>query len=60
MKKVVFSILIALVLTTGFSQLIPIPIEQKVQQSALIVEGRVIGQKSLLADNCEVYTENRV
>ena len=60
MKKVAFSILLAFLSTTGFSQLIPIPIEQKIQQSALVLEGKVVGQKSFVADDGEVYTENRI
>ncbi len=45
---------------TIYSQLIPIPLEQKIGQSELIVEGKVVGQISYTAPNGEIYTENEI
>lgn len=46
--------------TNCYSQYIPIPINQKVEQSDLIIEGKVIGQKTFIGLDDEVYTENKI
>lgn len=61
MKKVLSAIIIiASTAFVGFGQYSPITIEQKTEQSDLIVEGKVIGQRTFIGKGEEVYTENRL
>lgn len=60
MKKILATIIIiASTAIVGFGQYTPIPIQQKIEQSNLIVEGKVIGQRTFVGKDEEVYTENR-
>lgn len=60
-SQILISILVLSILATTDlkAQLYKIPFEQKLENSELIVEGKVIGQTSYIA-NEEVYTENLI
>ena len=55
-----FSLLFFILLFTSKvnAQLIQVPLDYKKEQSKLIIEGKVIEQKSFEADDGEIYTEN--
>ncbi|HHG83744.1 MAG TPA: T9SS type A sorting domain-containing protein [Bacteroidetes bacterium] len=46
------------IVSQSFSQYVPIPIEQKINNSQAIVEGRVIAKQSYTGEDGEIYTEN--
>ena len=65
MKKFSKLFTITLVLIIAFKvdcycQYVPISIEQKIEKSKHIVEGKVIAQQSYLGSDNEVYTENLI
>ncbi|HMQ46274.1 MAG TPA: zinc-dependent metalloprotease [Saprospiraceae bacterium] len=60
LSKVFCTVLLVSQVLLAYSQLIPIPLEQKIAQSELIVEGRVTGQLSYIAPDGEIYTENEI
>jgi hypothetical protein len=58
------TVLSIIFIITGFSranaQLVKISLDEKIEKSSLIVEGRVVGQESYLTRDGEVYTANKV
>lgn len=56
--KFSFTILLFLSISRANAQLIPISLEQKQEQSEVIIEGQVIEQHAYEASDGEIYTEN--
>ena len=60
MKQIFITSIFLIVGQFSFAQFIPISMEQKVQFSDLIVEGKVISQETFKSEDGYIFTRNRV
>ena len=65
MKNVIHIIVFALLglfftPNSAFAQLYEVPLDDKIEQSTLIVEGKVVESQCYRADNGDIYTANKV
>ena len=60
MKQVFITSIFLIIGQFSFAQFIPISMEQKVQSSDLIVEGKVISQETFKSEDGYIFTRNRI